>query len=157
MPVIKNRVIRNIPEQVAKNTSDILALQGGYDLSQSPFIEGNVSYEDGDYIISFLFVKSAFPKYIYCELLINGVSCHLSFVIERNSGNQAYEATVEAIDDPDGDFVFNGLTIDNTSAAYGVPVMNVDIKFTAQAPYDDYKFVKLLQTECTIFEGEITQ
>ena len=158
MPVIRNRVIRNIPEQVAKNTSDILALKGGFDYSQSPFLGASLSY-DADYnkmILTFNFVKNVIPVLIFCEFVTNGIAAVFEFSLRRKNNSLKLEEHYSHLDSADPDLSYTSGEFSLTNS--GLDHTELSIYFDmASEPYDACSFENLYNAQFIYNQGEFDQ
>ena len=155
MPVIRNRIERNIPEQVAKNTADILALKGGYDYSQSPFLGADWEYneDDSEIIITLHFIKNVVPVLVAFDFVLNDVEGQIILCLQRRSGAVSFEVNYEEISDIDATYSSFDLTNVGDSDS-------TDLKIhlgVSEEPYDRTEFKRLNSAQYLLLQGEIDQ
>lgn len=153
MPVIRNKVIRNIPEQVAKNTSDILALKGGIDYSQAPFLGASWEYSNSQLVIELKFAEHFIPVYVYFNFELNTEEGQIGFCMTRNTSNGSFYGHCVEISG------LSDITTYSDFSLHGEDGSNVSLwlYFNCSEPYDTTKFLELTHAEFILLKGEIDQ
>lgn len=152
MPIIKNKVIRNIPEQVAKNTSDILALKGGIDYSQAPFLGESWEYRNDKLVIKLIFAEHFIPVYVRFNFELNAEEGQIGFCMTRNPSNGAFVGHDLGID-LSGDITYSDFSLHGEDRAN----VELELYFDCEEPYDTTKFLELVHAEFILLKGEIDQ
>lgn len=157
MPIIKKKVIRSIPEQVAKNTSDIIDLQDSMLISRPvDRVIDNIKIENEDEFtlkISITFKKNVMP-FGNVEFDFNTPEANKILNIHLESYNNFQNISIK--DEYNENYSgYSNLILTNVGTPDNKAVLSLDINYSAQVEAADYKFIEFNSLMTLNLVGEI--